>query len=102
MKSATFVGVDIQGSMQTRKMLFHFESNVGNVVVTIVDSQRIVEFMTADSLVTKAHITINLSKLCFQLTSKMKCWCLMQITFIVQMHTHLVHFSRWFGCGLFT
>ena len=44
MKSVTFIGVDIQGLMQTRKMLFHFESNVGNVVVIIVDSQRIVEF----------------------------------------------------------
>jgi len=52
MKSVTFVGVDIQGLMQTRKMLFHFEGNVGNVVVTIVVSQRIVELLTADSLVT--------------------------------------------------
>ena len=45
--------------MQTQKMLFHFESNVGNVVVIIVDSQRIVEFTDCGSLVTKAHITIS-------------------------------------------
>ena len=59
MKSVTFIGVDIQGLMQTRKMLLHFESNVGNVVVIIVDSQRIVEFTDCSSLVTKAHITIS-------------------------------------------
>ena len=59
MKSVTFIGVDIQGLMQTQKMLFHFESNVGNVVVIIVDSQRIVEFTDCSSLVTKAHITIS-------------------------------------------
>ena len=48
MKSVAITGVDLPSLMQTLEMLWHiiipFESNIGNVVVIIVDSQSIVEF----------------------------------------------------------
>jgi len=48
MKSVTITGVDLLSLMQTLEMLWHinipFESNIGKVVVIIVDSQSIVEF----------------------------------------------------------
>jgi len=48
MKSVTIIGVDLLSLMQTLEMLWYistpFESNIGNVVVIIVDSQSTVEF----------------------------------------------------------
>jgi len=62
MKSVTIIGVDLQILMQTLEMLRHinvpFESNIRNVI--IVDSQSMLNSLTTDSLVTKAHITISI------------------------------------------
>ena len=45
MESVTTIGVDLQSLMQTLEMLWHinvsFEGNIENVVVIVVDSQRI-------------------------------------------------------------